>query len=205
MNVLLLISDVISVITIALSLFTKVPQIRNIWKLKSAKGLPISGPLMETTSYTITALYNYVNGHALLAYMEYPVILVQEYVLIYMILHYQKSVNNKSFLLFAAYFSFVAFFVLGILPPSFLTFLVPFCTPISLSSKVVQLYAIWKTQNADSVSVSTWVISAVTNGSRIYTIFLDSADVILLTNFISSTILSSSIAVYATILHRKVD
>lgn len=42
----------------------------------------------------------------------------------------------------------------------------PFCTPVSLSSKGIQLWEILKTKNTDSVSVTTWIISAFTNFSK---------------------------------------
>lgn len=40
------------------------------------------------------------------------------------------------------------------------------CTPISASSKVVQLLAILRAKNAESVSPLTWFISAFTNLSK---------------------------------------
>ena len=42
------------------------------------------------------------------------------------------------------------------------------CTPISASSKIVQLMAILRAKNADSVSVLTWFISTFTNLSKYF-------------------------------------
>lgn len=42
----------------------------------------------------------------------------------------------------------------------------PFGTPISLSSKCLQLYTIMKFKNADSLSLTSWFISAYTNGGK---------------------------------------
>ena len=67
------------------------------------------------------------------------------------------------------------------------------CTPISVSSKIVQLLAICRAKNADTVSPITWFISAFTNLTRVFTIWMDSADILLLGNFTISVILSSSI------------
>ncbi|EZA47542.1 PQ-loop repeat-containing protein [Ooceraea biroi] len=69
----------------------------------------------------------------------------------------------------------------------------PMCTPISASSKIVQLLAILRAKNAESVSPLTWFISAFTNLTRVFTIWMDSADILLLGNFIISVLLSSSI------------
>lgn len=47
MELSLLLSDFLSVITISMSLFLKVPQIQNIVKLKSAVGMNIISLMME--------------------------------------------------------------------------------------------------------------------------------------------------------------
>lgn len=36
-------------------------------------------------------LYNYTNRHALLSYLEYPIIIFQEYIIIALVLHYKKK------------------------------------------------------------------------------------------------------------------
>jgi hypothetical protein len=40
------------------------------------------------------------------------------------------------------------------------------CTPVSASSKVVQLIEILRTKNAESISILTWFLSAFTNFSK---------------------------------------
>lgn len=83
---------------------------------------------------------------------------------------------------------------------------------MSATSKILQLVEIIKAKDSSSISEITWFISAFTNLSefsfyyatkiifkkniflaRIYTIYIDSADVMLLTNFIVSTALSSAV------------
>lgn len=198
-----LISDALSIITISMCLFLKVPQIKSIYTLKNARGINIYALLMELSSYSVTALYNYVNNYSLLSYMEYPILILQEYVLVYLVLFYQRLLGTKSTAITTAYIAIVLAFLLGIIDGSALKFIIPLCTPISLSSKAIQLWEILKTRCADSVSVTTWAISAITNASRIYTIYMDSADLILLTNFSLSTIMSSSIALSAYVLQKK--
>lgn len=208
MDISRLISDVLSIITISMCLFLKVPQIVSIHKLKNAKGMNIYGLLMELSSYSVMACYNFVNGYALLSYLEYPIIIAQEYVLIYLVLYYQNLIGSKAVAVAIFYTLTVISFLATFIPSAVLLFLVPLCTPVSLSSKAVQLWEILKRWNADSVSVSTWVISALSNASRIYTIYMDSADLLLLSNFILSTFMSASIAITAFMLqkgHKHVD
>ncbi|XP_075230413.1 solute carrier family 66 member 3 [Lycorma delicatula] len=202
-EVLNVISDILSVITITLCFILKFPQIINIYRLKSASGINIYGLLLELSSYTTTACYNYVNQYALLSYMEYPIIIAQEFILIYLVLKYMDLLNSKSIGIFAAYSAITCGFIFNIIPSSLLTYMIPLCTPVSLSSKALQLWEILWTRKAESVSVTSWLISAFTNFTRVFTIYVDSADAILLTNFILSTALSTLIALSTVILNRK--
>ncbi|XP_029663894.1 PQ-loop repeat-containing protein 3 isoform X2 [Formica exsecta] len=151
------------------------------------------GLFLELTSYTVMTSYNYTNGYSVLSYLEYPIILMQEYILIFLVLKYLNRINVWSFLCAVIYFALSACLLLEIVPKIVLTLLAPMCTPISASSKIVQLLAILRARNAESVSPLTWFISAFTNLTRVFTIWLDSADVLLLGNFIISVLLSSSI------------
>ncbi|XP_012287323.1 PQ-loop repeat-containing protein 3 [Orussus abietinus] len=199
-----LLADFLSVVTVTLCFVLKIPQILNLLKLKSAVGISLYGLLLELTSYTVMTSYNYTNNYALLSYLEYPVILVQEYVLIFLVLKYLNRVNGKMILAAVAYFVLFACFLLRVIPKVTLTFLAPMCTPISASSKVMQLLTILRAKNADSVSVLTWLISAFTNLTRVYTIWMDSADALLLGNFVISVTLSASIMFTAMYYQRPV-
>lgn len=196
-NVLQAISDFLSIITIATCFILKIPQILNIIKVKNAHGINLIGLLMELSSYTIMFSYNFRNGYALLSYMEYPIILIQEIILIYCVLHFKQLLNIQAIAGALIYFSLGFGFLSGILPRELLTFLVPLCTPVGASSKVVQLLEIVRSKNSDSISILTWFISAFTNFTRVFTIFMDSADLTLLLNFIVNVCLSSSIMVAA--------
>ncbi|KAJ8933881.1 hypothetical protein NQ314_013734 [Rhamnusium bicolor] len=199
-------SDFLSIVTISICFILKVPQIITILKVKSAKGINIVGLLMELASYTIMMSYNYRNGYAILTYLEYPIILVQELILILCVLHYKNMLNSAGVIGAVIYFSIAASFLSGIAPLGLLAFLVPLCTPIGASSKVVQLAEILKTKNAESVSVLTWFISAFTNFTRVFTISMESMDLTLLLNFSVNTILSSSVMLAAYVYrHPKKD
>lgn len=75
-------------------------------------------------SYTTTACYNYVNRYALLSYMEYPIIIVQEFMLIFLVLKYKSLFNTKTYGLCVLYFTFAFGFLSHIIPASVLTFLI---------------------------------------------------------------------------------
>lgn len=199
-----LFADFLSIVTILMCLVQKVPQIMNLHKLKSAAGISLLGLFLELTSYTVMTSYNYTNGYSILSYLEYPVILVQEFVLIYLVLLYLDFVNAGSILLAVFYFSIFGCFLTQTIPKTILTILAPMCTPISASSKIAQLAAILRAKNSQSISITTWVISTLTNLTRVFTIWMDSADPVLLSNFIISVTLSGSIMLSAIYYKRQV-
>ncbi|XP_045464873.1 solute carrier family 66 member 3 isoform X2 [Harmonia axyridis] len=193
---LLLVSNTLSIITISTCFVLKIPQIIRILKLKNAYGVSLIGLLMELMSYTIMMSYNYRNGYAILSYMEYPIILFQELILILCVMHYKRCLNIYGLFGSMCYFCF-AIGLLLVVPKGILTFLVPLCTPVGASSKVIQLIEILRTKNSESVSLLTWFISAFTNFTRIFTIIVDSADAALLLNFSINVFLSSSVMIAA--------
>lgn len=65
--------------------------------------------------------YNITNGYSLLSYLDYPIILVQQYILIFLVLKYLEKINFITILISALYFATFTFFVLEILPKSLLT------------------------------------------------------------------------------------
>ncbi|XP_058066651.1 solute carrier family 66 member 3 [Anopheles bellator] len=196
-GILYVIADLLSIVTIASCLISKVPQIQTVRQLQSATGLSVNGLLMELCSYTVTMLYNYTNGYAFLSYLEYPILLVQEYVLVYFVLKYQSLLGQRAYMWSGIYCGVFVGFATGLIPSSVLMMLVPFTTPVGATSKVMQLIAILRSKDSQSVSLITWGISAFTNSTRIYTIMLDSGDKMLLSNFGISTFLSSAVLLAA--------
>ncbi|XP_078041464.1 solute carrier family 66 member 3 [Augochlora pura] len=196
-------ADILSLITIGMCFILKIPQILNLLSSKSADQISIVSLLLELTSYTVMTSYNYTNGYSVLSYLEYPIILLQEYILIFLVLKHLNKLNTFFIMFTGLYFITSASLALQIIPKIVLTFLAPMCTPISVSSKILQLLAILRAKNADSVSPITWFISAFTNLTRVFTIWMDSADTFLLGNFMISTLLSSSIMVSAIYYRMK--
>ena len=74
-------------------------------------------------SYTIMTCYNYCNSYALLSYLEYPIILVQEIILIFLVLKYVALLGTKSFACFGLYIAITGAFLCGLLPKTVLAVL----------------------------------------------------------------------------------
>ncbi|XP_075161597.1 solute carrier family 66 member 3 [Haematobia irritans] len=202
-GIVLIVADLLSLITVSSCLVIKVPQINTIRENKSSKGISILGLCLELFSYTVMMSYNYTNGYDFLSYMEYPILLLQEYALIYFAFKYQNLLGLKTKVIAVLYVIIATLIYLKLFPLVILQFLVPFCTPIGATSKVLQLIAILRTKDASSVSRMTWALSAFTNMTRIYTVYVQSHDWMLLSNFLISTFLSSSVLLAACIYKKK--
>lgn len=68
--------------------------------------------------------YNFRSGYALLTYMEYPIILVQELILILIVVVYKGYANVYMFILAQGYLVLVVSLLTGLIPREVLTFLV---------------------------------------------------------------------------------
>lgn len=87
-------------------------------------GISVFGLCLELFSYTVMMSYNYTSGYDFLSYMEYPVLLLQEYVLIYYVFKYQDMLGKRT-QIFAIFYATIATLIyLKIFPIIILTFLV---------------------------------------------------------------------------------
>ncbi|KAJ2954180.1 hypothetical protein O0L34_g2414 [Tuta absoluta] len=201
-----LFSNVLSTLTILSCLFLKVPQIVSIRKKHSADGIYLQAMLMEITGFTIVTLYNFTNKYSLLTYMEYPIIMVQIYVMLFYVLKYKHLLDDgRATAVLAAVAGYVALvlaFAMQLLPKNLLSYVLPLCTPLSGFAKVTYVYGIVRARNADAVAPTTWVISVSTNVARLFTVYVDSADKTLMFNFAVSTILSASVLLTALYYQR---
>lgn len=77
--------------------------------------------LLELASYTTTMSYNFVRGYSYLSYLEYPILLAQEYVLIYCVLKYSNLLNTKTTICAGLYVAIAGLFLTQTIPPSVLT------------------------------------------------------------------------------------
>lgn len=68
--------------------------------------------------------YNYRNGYAILSYLEYPIILLQELILVVCVLHYKNMVNIVSLIVAGIYFLIAGSFLSGTAPLGLIAFLV---------------------------------------------------------------------------------
>lgn len=111
-------------------------------------------------------LYNYTYEYSLLSYLEYPILLAQEYILIGLVLYYKKLLNKNTSYMMGGYCAFILLFAYQLLPRFLLAMLVPICTPIGATSKIIQLLEILRSKDSTTISLTSWFLSAFTNLSE---------------------------------------
>ncbi|XP_076064723.1 solute carrier family 66 member 3 [Oratosquilla oratoria] len=195
---------VANVSTIALSGFMKVPQILAIAKAKSPGKISLTSLMLELTSYCITLSYNIYSGYPLGTYFEYPLMVLQDVVMLFLVLGFLNYLSAGLMIPCAAFVAFMMSIVYGTLSHALILTLVTLCTPISASSKVVQLMSIIAAKDSTGIAITSWLISAYTCLTRIFTIYMESADVALLMNFTVSFLLNCAIITASLIYKPRV-
>lgn len=67
--------------------------------------------------------YNFTNGYSVLSYLEYPIILFQEYILIFLVLKYLNKINIFSILVSILYIAISISLAMQLIPKFVLTIL----------------------------------------------------------------------------------
>ncbi|XP_065582141.1 solute carrier family 66 member 3-like [Artemia franciscana] len=181
----------------------KLPQIYALYKKKDVAGMSFASTFLELFSYSIVMCYNIFNEFPIKNFAEYPVLVVQDMILIAMMLHYSKKFGITFFAFLGAYNAIVYAIAGGLMPKFVVTFLMACCTPLTALSKGAQLRAMWSTRQAQSISVLTWGIATYSCVCRLVTTVATTTDVPLITNFVVALFLNFAITVSAIYLQRQ--
>lgn len=186
-----------NVSTICLSSFNKIPQIRTILKAQSVAGLSLAALMLELTSYCISLSYNIYSGYSLASYFEYPLLVIQDIVMLVIFLSLTNRLSPILLVPASIYATAVYLIISGTLPHAVIVTLVGLTTPISASSKIMALLTIVRVKDSSTVSLGSYGISLYTCLTRLLTIYVESADPALLFNFGTSTLLNALIILAA--------
>ncbi|NXF78648.1 PQLC3 protein, partial [Sclerurus mexicanus] len=146
-------------------------------------------------SFLVFLRYQIYYGYPLQTYLEYPIIIAQDVILLLCILHFNGKKRRGLF--FAVVF-WVGWYMLT-LQKWIIDLAMNLCTFISAASKLVQLQCLWQSKHSGQVSALTWGLSAYTCATRIFTTLVTTNDAAVLIRFIIMLILN--LWVTATILH----
>ncbi|KAG9494600.1 hypothetical protein GDO78_002109 [Eleutherodactylus coqui] len=131
-------------------------------------------------------------------YLEYPILIAQDAVLLLFILYYTGSTRNAL-----AYSGiFFGLWNILVLKKWIIGIALNLCTLISASSKFLQLQHLWHTQDSGQASAMTWGMATYTCATRIFTTLMTTGDIAVLIRFIVMLLLNCWI-VFAILKYRK--
>lgn len=165
------------------SLFVKVPQILSVLNARSTKGLSLSSVLLEEIGYSIMLTYNFALGYPLASYFEYTVLVLQDFILIIAILHFDGLLKIQTLPGFLLYFLVYTGIALRWFPDFVLTTVISLVTPLSFSSKFAQIKLLYNSKNPGQVSLATWGIVAYGATARVVTSCVLTGDPGVILNF----------------------
>lgn len=176
-------SHYLSYSVILTSLFVKVPQILSVLNARSTKGLSLSSVLLEEIGYSILLTYNFALGYPLASYFEYTVLVLQDFILIIAILHFDGLLKIHILPAFLLYFLVYTGIALRWFPDFVLTTVIGLVTPLSFSSKFAQIKLLYTSKNPGQVSLATWAIVAYGATARVVTSCVLTGDPGVILNF----------------------
>ncbi|NXU16037.1 PQLC3 protein, partial [Pardalotus punctatus] len=189
--------DLVHLTTWAVCAVIKLPQLMAVLRAGSASGLSVGSLLLELAGFLVFLRYQVYYGYPLATYLEYPIIIAQDVILLYCIMHF--SGKRKRALFYAVIF-WGSWYMLS-LQKWIIDLAMNLCTFISAASKMAQLQHLWQTKDSGQASALTWGMSAYTCAARIITTVMTTNDLAVLIRFIIMLILN--IWVTATILNYR--
>ncbi|XP_014750466.1 PREDICTED: PQ-loop repeat-containing protein 3 [Sturnus vulgaris] len=189
--------DLVHLTTWAVSAVIKLPQLVAVLRAGSAWGLSVTSLLLELAGLLVFLRYQIYYDYPLETYLEYPIIIAQDAILLYCIMHF--SGKAKRALFYTVVFWGVWYMLT--LQKWIIDLAMNLCTLVSAASKLVQLQHLWQTKDSGQASALTWGMGAYTCATRIITTVMTTNDLAVLIRFITMLILN--IWVTATILHYR--
>ncbi|KAM9195519.1 solute carrier family 66 member 3 isoform 1-T1 [Mergus octosetaceus] len=150
----------------------KLPQLAAVLAAGSARGVSLGSLLLELAGFLMFLRYQIYYGYPLQTYLEYPILVAQDAVLLLFVLRFNG--NMKRALLYAAMF-WGGWYLLT-LRKWIIDLAMNLCTLISAASKLAQLRCLWQTKDSGQVSALTWSMSAYTCATRIFTTVVTTND-----------------------------
>nr|KAF6448443.1 hypothetical protein HJG63_015817 [Rousettus aegyptiacus] len=134
----------------------KLPQISALRAARSARGLSLLSLLLELAGHLVFLRYQCYYEYPLLTYLEYPIVITQDVILLLHVFHFNGNVFGSA--PYVALFV-TSWFVLG-LRKWIIDLSMSLCIFIGAASKFAQLQHLWKTGDSGAVSALTWGLAS---------------------------------------------
>ncbi|XP_023690448.1 solute carrier family 66 member 3 [Paramormyrops kingsleyae] len=172
--------------TLLVCMVLKFPQMFALMQSKSSEGVSLQSLILELIGFIVFNTYQVYYEYPLPTYLEYPILIAQDAILLLLILHYNGTLKQSLF--YASLFT--GGWQLLTLEKWIIDWAMSLCTFISAASKMTQLRCLWSSKDSGQVSALTWGLATYTCLARIYTTAVTSADTQVLVRFVVMTILN---------------
>uniref|UniRef100_A0A8C4S9Q6 Solute carrier family 66 member 3 n=1 Tax=Erpetoichthys calabaricus TaxID=27687 RepID=A0A8C4S9Q6_ERPCA len=144
--------------TLFVCMVLKFPQIFAVVSAKSSAGVSVKSLQLELTGYLVFLSYQMYYSYPPATYLEYPILIAQDAVLLMLIFYYNGKLNHG---LISAFIYAVGWHAVT-LHKWIIDLAMSLCTFISAASKFAQLQCLWEAQDAGQVSALTWGMALYT-------------------------------------------
>ncbi|XP_073424333.1 solute carrier family 66 member 3 isoform X2 [Dendrobates tinctorius] len=143
-------------------------------------------PPICDTGFLVFLRYQMYYDYPMETYLEYPILIAQDVVLLLFILCY--SGRMSSTLSYSG--MFFGLWNILVLKKWIIDIALNLCTLISASSKFLQLQHLWRKKDSGQASALTWAMATYTCATRIFTTLMSTGDIAVLVRFIVLLILN---------------
>uniref|UniRef100_A0A673GPS4 PQ-loop repeat-containing protein 3-like n=1 Tax=Sinocyclocheilus rhinocerous TaxID=307959 RepID=A0A673GPS4_9TELE len=200
--------------TLFVCMVLKFPQIFVLMRARATAGVSLNSLLLELLGFIVFMSYQMYYDYPPLTYLEYPILIAQDVIVLLLILHYNR--NMKHSLIYAALFVggwqlltvqnviYIYIYIYIHLDKKVFFFAIvsqSLCTFISAGSKLAQLQCLWRSKDSGQVSALTWALATYTCLARIFTTVITTGDTQVLIRFVVMSILNMWVTV--TVVYYK--
>uniref|UniRef100_A0A3Q3N0P9 Solute carrier family 66 member 3 n=1 Tax=Labrus bergylta TaxID=56723 RepID=A0A3Q3N0P9_9LABR len=167
--------------TLFVCMVLKFPQIFVLMRAKSTTGVSLNSLLLELTGFIVFVTYQMYYDYPPPTYLEYPILIAQDVILLLLILHYNGSLRQSLVYTLV----FVGGWRLLTVDKWIIDLAMSLCTFISAASKLTQLQCLWRSKDAGQVSALSWALATYTCAGK-----CTLSSVSVLVRFIAMTLLN---------------
>uniref|UniRef100_A0A3Q3AL54 Solute carrier family 66 member 3 n=1 Tax=Kryptolebias marmoratus TaxID=37003 RepID=A0A3Q3AL54_KRYMA len=143
--------------TLFVCMVLKFPQIFVLLRAKRTTGVSLNSLLLELIGFIVFVTYQMYYEYPPPTYLEYPILIAQDVILLLLILHYNGSLRQS--IIYAALFGG---WRLLTVERWIIDLAMSLCTFISAASKFAQLQCLWSSKDAGQVSALSWAMATYT-------------------------------------------
>ncbi|KAG7466025.1 hypothetical protein MATL_G00160430 [Megalops atlanticus] len=185
--------------TLVVCMVLKFPQIILLIRAKSTKGVSLKSLLLELIGFIVFITYQMYYDYPPPTYLEYPILIAQDAILLLLILHYNGNLRQSVFYTLL----FVGGWQLLTVQKWIIDLAMSLCTFISAGSKFAQLQCLWESKDSGQVSALSWGMATYTCLARIFSTIVTTGDMQVLVRFIVMAILNGWVTAMVLYYRRR--